>query len=54
MTDPRSLTETTDAAVWAEEFLAVMDAGATVDFGLMVGWFANAIETAKSLATRDV
>lgn len=44
---------TTDAAVWAEEFLGVVEAGATVDFGLMVGWFANAIETAKVAHDHD-
>lgn len=36
---------TTDAAVWAEEFLAVVEGGADVDFGLVVGWFANAMAT---------
>lgn len=50
------LHDTTNAAVWAEEFLKVVggaippseDGGAAVDFGLMVGWFANAIETGRN------
>lgn len=43
----------TDAAVWANEFCALFsvyaDDGEVVDdaLGLMIGWFANAIETAK-------
>jgi hypothetical protein len=37
---------TDDAAVWAEEFAKVEP---DIDRGLMVGWFANAIETAKDL-----
>jgi hypothetical protein len=45
---------TTDAQVWASEFMKVVEAGATVDEGLMIGWFANAIETAKRLAAADV
>lgn len=35
---------TTDAQVWAEEFAKVQP---TVDEGLMIGWFANAIETGR-------
>ena len=41
------LYSTTDAAVWAEEFHKVCP---DVDEGLMIGWFANAIGTAKSSA----
>jgi hypothetical protein len=40
------LSSTDDAYVWAEEFAKVCP---HVDPGLMVGWFANAIETAKAL-----
>lgn len=43
------LYSTTDAQVWAEEFMKVVKSGAVVDEGLMIGWFANAIETAKEL-----
>lgn len=38
---------TTDAMVWTEEFMAVVRNGATVDEGLMIGWFANAIRTGR-------
>jgi hypothetical protein len=34
-----------DAAVWADEFAKV---DPDLDWGLMVGWFANAIETGAS------
>ena len=34
----------TDARVWAEEFVKVCP---DVDEGLMIGWFANAIETSR-------
>ena len=37
----------TDASVWTDEFMAVIDGGATVDWALMVAWFANAIETGR-------
>jgi hypothetical protein len=39
----------TDAKHWAEEFMSVID-GMTkdeIDEGLMIAWFASAIETAK-------
>lgn len=45
---------TTDAAVWAEEFLNAVRAGAVVDFGFMIGWFANAMATAEQLMHRDL
>lgn len=45
----KRLYATDDAAVWTDEFMSVVENGATVDWGLMVGWFANAIETAKNL-----
>ncbi len=41
------LRATTDAQVWASEFMAVVATGVAVDEGLMIGWFANAIETAR-------
>lgn len=44
------LLATTDASVWASEFCAMAAAGTIdpTDFGLMVGWFANAIETGRA------
>ena len=42
--DERRLYATDNAAVWAEEFNKVCP---EVDEGLMIGWFANAIESAK-------
>ena len=48
--DTQRLYATTDAAVWAEEFAKVRP---DVDQGLMIGWFANAIETAKDHARRE-
>ncbi len=48
----RRLHSTNDAAVWATEFLKVVEAGATVDFGLMVGWLANAMVTATDFERR--
>ena len=43
---------TTDSQVWAEEFVR-LHAGtdAAADLGLMIGWFANAIETGRGVAT---
>jgi len=45
--DVERLYATTDAAVWAEEF-AKVEPG--VDQGLMIGWFAGAIEAGVRLA----
>lgn len=52
------LLETTDGSVWAEEFckrwtLTTVD-GAVVDDaeGLMIAWFANAIETGRGAGLR--
>lgn len=50
--DEVKLRNTTDAMVWAEEFCGTFsiytDEGVVEDkAGLMVGWFANAIETAR-------
>ncbi len=38
---------TTDAQVWAQEFMDVVNGGADVDEALMIGWFANAMATAE-------
>lgn len=45
--------ETTDAKVWAEEFVRIVtdpgNPGADpTDAGFMVGWFANAIERGRT------
>ena len=45
--DQDRLYATTDARVWAEEFAKVCP---DVDQGLMIGWFANAIETGRAHA----
>lgn len=45
--DEARLRSSTDAWVWAEEFAKVCP---TVSFGLMLGWFANAIETGREAA----
>ena len=42
------LHNTTDGQIWAQEFMRVVESGVTVDEGLMLGWFANAIETGRS------
>lgn len=41
---------TTDAQVWAKEFIKVhsRNGGTIIDEGFLIGWFANAIETAKT------
>lgn len=48
-----TLLATDDAQVWAAEFCRIFTGkvvnGDTVDEGLMVGWFANAIETGRSM-----
>lgn len=51
--DQTRLYATTDASVWAEEFCKEFsiftEEGVVEDkIGLMIGWFANAIETAKA------
>lgn len=40
---------TADAAVWAQAFVERFGTE-TIDLGLMVGWFANAIEVGKMTA----
>jgi len=53
----RELLQTADAGNWASEFLRMFRGnnvgGETVDEGLMIGWFANAIEVGRSAAFRD-
>lgn len=46
--DQERLYATTEPAVWTDEFMGVVERGATVDWGLMVAWFANAIATATA------
>lgn len=53
------LYQTTDAQVWAKEFMAVIegeggDRRATFDEGFVIGWFANAIENAKDHERRRI
>lgn len=48
--EPVALHATTDARDWARHFMQVVQAGATVDESLMIGWFANAIEVGRSAA----
>ena len=45
---------TTNAAVWANAFLQCKFKEGDIDFGLMVAWFANAIETAKDHERRSL
>lgn len=47
--DQRKLYNTTAPEVWAKEFMKVVESGVKVDEGLMIGWFANAIGTARSM-----
>ena len=43
--------ETDDATVWAREFCSKFGTD-MIDEGLMIGWFANAIEVAKIIERR--
>ena len=49
---------TIDAAVWAKEFISVLggpvttSSGVYLDEGFMIGWFANAIETARAIGEK--
>lgn len=49
--DVKRLYGTTRADVWAEEFAKVFP---DVDEGTMIGWFANAMETAKTHRDREI
>lgn len=43
-----ALLETTDGQKWAQEFMRLFgDRRDEIDEGLMIGWFANAIETGR-------
>jgi len=43
-----------DAAQWAKAFQrAIVDKGVEIDEGLMIGWFANAIEYARDTGPRE-
>lgn len=49
---------TTDAKVWAEEFMRVArtqgEQFGLIDEGMMIGWFANAIETGRAAGVMSV
>jgi len=48
------LLSTSSARVWAEEFMNNFgDRKEEIDFDLMLGWFANALETGKTNAGPD-
>jgi hypothetical protein len=42
--------ETTDAVVWAAEFMKIAP---EVDEGAMIGWFANAIENGRDAGRKE-
>lgn len=54
MSNPNDLLATTDAMVWAEEFIGIIrnrgeyPGADPLDPGFMVAWFANAIETGRA------
>jgi len=51
MTD-LTCTQTTDARVWAKEFMKTVKANnITIDEDFMLGWFANAIECSDIIRT---
>ena len=48
------LLSTTDAQVWAQEFMKVYDdLVIVIDEGLMIGWFANAIEVGRAAGASE-
>lgn len=51
MITQEQLYATTDALVWAQGFMERVEANPdlVIDEGLMIGWFANAIETTRRL-----
>lgn len=51
LVDEALLRSTTRADIWAAEFAKVCP---DVDQGLMIGWFANAIETAKDAVRAEL
>ncbi len=48
--DDARLLGTTDASIWVEEFQKVCSG---VDEGLMLGWFANAIEVGRAAGRQE-
>lgn len=47
------LHNTTDGQIWAQEFMRLFgDRRDEIDEDLMIGWFANAIETGRSAGSR--
>lgn len=44
----KTLNGETDARIWAQEFMKLADTEAEIDEGLMIGWFANAIEAGRT------
>lgn len=50
----KKLLATTDAQTWAREFMSLFGKRKDdIDEGLMIGWFANAIETGRDAGQRD-
>jgi hypothetical protein len=48
-----TLLSTTDARIWAREFIEVQSSGVSVDEDLMIGWFATAIEVGRIAGERN-
>lgn len=47
------LLQTTDAEVWADEFMRLFgDRPEVIDKGLMIGWFANAMAAQEMAGTK--
>lgn len=46
----KDLSREFDCEVWADEFIKVVNNGAEIDKGLMLGWFANAINAGYDVA----
>lgn len=58
MADTTNLNDNMDAQAWAKEFMRiwsghVIGEGDTVDEGLMIGWFANAIMCGYDASSRN-
>ena len=55
-TTEKRLHTTTDAAVWAEEFMNIANKLEIkgIDEGWMIGWFANAIETGRQFGRLEI
>lgn len=51
--DAKDLHNTTDAQVWTKTFMEIWGSRLNeIDEGLMLGWFANAIEAGKYAESR--